>query len=213
MGMYKRKRKLVTNVWRVTDEASGAVSALKVFPVYDRKGKKVWELDTAETVLGSQSGKNAGDSALILVRGVARLEFGSSPNGWGLIWTDYGDAGSLCDYSRKRRQESRSHGGAGLTWLECCSYSVDAVKGVKECHDIGCIHCDLKPHNFVGIKKGNSVEWKLTDFGSARPRAELWKLQRWPYPLTTPVFEPPEAGKAYDSIQYEGVAKEQLLRK
>jgi hypothetical protein len=62
-------------------------------------------------------------------------------------------------------------------------YALQACSALGEVHDLGLVHCDVKPSNlFLAAGRHASARIKLLDFGIARSRVERERGQYWSSP-------------------------------
>ena len=55
---------------------------------------------------------------------------------------------------------------------ELLSLGADIAAALKQLHDFGYVHLDVKPDNFVCVEENGKLRWKLGDYGSAIPMSE-----------------------------------------
>lgn len=105
---------------------------------------------------------------------------------------EYGSGGTLAEKIRKS-------GDKGLPELEVKSYTRSILKGLSYIHEIGYVHCDLKPDNILLVPKNDSdgcaeFRAKIGDFGLAKRVAKQCNKKRKlePYWRGTPMYLSPE---------------------
>ncbi|XP_047961365.1 mitogen-activated protein kinase kinase kinase 20-like [Salvia hispanica] len=80
------------------------------------------------------------------------------------LMLEYGSGGTLA----RRIKES---GGNGLGELEAKLHTRSILRGLRHIHELGFVHCDLKPHNILLLPirgKGLGIRAKIGDLGLAR---------------------------------------------
>ncbi|KAK7307349.1 hypothetical protein VNO77_40323 [Canavalia gladiata] len=87
--------------------------------------------------------------------------------------------------------------GRPLLESEVKIYTHMLLKGLSCIHEIGVVHCDLKPVNillFPSPKKGAGYQLKIADFGLAKTREELINADSWKIKFRgTPFYMSPES--------------------
>ncbi|KAL3633131.1 hypothetical protein CASFOL_026115 [Castilleja foliolosa] len=102
---------------------------------------------------------------------------------------EYGSGGTLADRIDK----------SGLPELEVKMHTRSILRGLNHIHEIGYVHCDLKPDNILlvlsGKKGANITEFraKIGDFGLAKRQKKSRKRKLEPYWRGTPMYLSPEA--------------------
>lgn len=75
-------------------------------------------------------------------------------------------------------------------------YAIQACSALSEVHELGLVHCDVKPGNlFLAAGRHASARIKLLDFGIARSRLESDRGQHWSSPdwvVGSPLYSSPE---------------------
>jgi serine/threonine-protein kinase len=75
-------------------------------------------------------------------------------------------------------------------------YALQACSALSEVHELGLVHCDVKPSNlFLAASRHASARLKLLDFGIARSRLESNRGQHWSSPdwvVGSPLYCSPE---------------------
>ncbi|KAL3626152.1 hypothetical protein CASFOL_029701 [Castilleja foliolosa] len=106
------------------------------------------------------------------------------------ILLEYASGGSLSERIKK------SSGGKGLSEREVKAYTRSILRGLKHIHDMGYVHCDLKPSNILLVKNDIVGEFraKIGDFGLAKKRESSLS-----YPRGTTMYLSPEA--VIDGVQ------------
>ncbi|XP_042031983.1 mitogen-activated protein kinase kinase kinase 20-like [Salvia splendens] len=118
------------------------------------------------------------------------ITFGSSGTMAFNLMLEYGSGGTLS----RRIKES---GGNGLGELESKLHTRSILRGLKHIHELGFVHCDLKPDNILLVPirgKGFGIRAKIGDLGLAR-RVSISKKRKlgvccWE---GTPMYLSPEA--------------------
>ncbi|CAI9113843.1 OLC1v1014528C1 [Oldenlandia corymbosa var. corymbosa] len=107
---------------------------------------------------------------------------------------EYGSGGTLAEKIKKA-------GDKGLPEFEVKSYAKSILKGLNFIHNLGYVHCDLKPDNVLLVPKnvgdGCAAEFraKLGDFGLAKRVSKQCSKKRKleePYWRGTPMYLSPE---------------------
>ncbi|XP_042034932.1 mitogen-activated protein kinase kinase kinase 20-like [Salvia splendens] len=103
------------------------------------------------------------------------------------LMLEYGSGGTLA----RRIKES---GGEGLGELESKLHARSILRGLKHIHELGFVHCDLKPDNILLVPIRGGIRAKIGDLGLAR-RVSISKKRKlgvccWE---GTPMYLSPEA--------------------
>ncbi|KZV57910.1 mitogen-activated protein kinase kinase kinase YODA-like [Dorcoceras hygrometricum] len=104
---------------------------------------------------------------------------------------EYGSGGTLA-------QRIKKSGSGGLPESEARVYTRSILRGLKHIHDIGYVHCDLKPDNILllpslGREGSTAFRAKIGDFGLAKRVKQSRKRKLGPYWRGTPMYLSPEA--------------------
>lgn len=114
---------------------------------------------------------------------------------------EYGSGGTLAD----RINQS---GGRGLPEFEVRCYTKSLLLGLKYIHEIGYVHCDMKPENVLLVPNNNGSRTagaitqfraKICDFGLAKREQQSKKRKLEAYWRGTPRYMSPET--VMDNVQ------------
>ncbi|PIN00056.1 MEKK [Handroanthus impetiginosus] len=108
---------------------------------------------------------------------------------------EYGSGGTLADRIKK-------FGNNGLPEVEVKVFAKSILRGLNHIHEIGYVHCDLKPDNILLMpdpKRVNKFRAKIGDFGLTKRAKQSKKRKLEPYWRGTPMYLSPEA--VMDNLQ------------
>ncbi|XP_059291650.1 mitogen-activated protein kinase kinase kinase 20-like [Lycium ferocissimum] len=112
---------------------------------------------------------------------------------------EYGSGGTLAERIEK-------FGSNGLCEFEVRNHTRSMLRGLNYIHDIGYVHCDMKPDNILLVpnsnegKKSTEFKAKIGDLGLAkREKVQSKKRRLEPYWRGTPMYLSPEA--VSDNVQ------------
>eukprot|EP00792_Barthelona_sp_PAP020_P008641 TRINITY_DN3233_c3_g7_i1.p1 TRINITY_DN3233_c3_g7~~TRINITY_DN3233_c3_g7_i1.p1 ORF type:complete len:1110 (+),score=367.33 TRINITY_DN3233_c3_g7_i1:83-3412(+) len=108
-----------------------------------------------------------------------------------LIVMDFCNDSLVHQLKKRKTKNRRNH----FSEAELIELGLDIAKAIKEIHDIGYIHRDVKIEN---VLRANG-KWLLCDFGSAtdeefvaKDRSSVLKIENELFKFTTPIYRPPE---------------------
>ena len=102
---------------------------------------------------------------------------------------EFGSGGTLADLIKKS-------GGSGLSESDVRYYARSILRRINYIHELGYVHCDLKPKNILLVPKKNDVgakfKVKIGDFGLAKRANQNKNRKLDPYMRGTPMYLSPE---------------------
>src|SRR5262249_40546458 len=80
-----------------------------------------------------------------------------------------------------------------LAWGQVVELGIEAARGLREAHQRGIVHRDVKPSNLLVDKNGML---KIADFGLAKSAGEELQLTREGVVIGSPLYMSPEQARA-----------------
>ena len=89
-------------------------------------------------------------------------------------------------------KEMKARGKDGLPPAEVAAIFREVCEGLQAAHDLGVVHCDLKPENLFVANVGGARVMKVLDFGIAKAIADGRQSITMTHRLLSPVWTSPE---------------------